>query len=52
MTKFYESDLNVHALDMQLQIFATNFTMEGKNISIKYVLKYLRNISSAQRALL
>ena len=52
MTKFYESDLNVHALEMQLQIFATNFTMEGKNTSIKDILKYLRNISSAQRALL
>ena len=51
MTKFYESDLNVHALKMQLQIFATNFTMEGKNTSIKDILKYLRNISSAQRTL-
>ena len=50
MTKFYESDL--HALEMQLQIFATNFTMEGRNTSIKDILKYLRNISSAQRALL
>ena len=52
MTNFYESDLNVHALEMQLQIFATNFTMEGKNTSTKDILKYLRNISSAQRALL
>ena len=52
VTKFYESDLNVHALEMQLQIFATNFTTEGKNTSIKDILKYLRNISSAQRALL
>ena len=52
VTKFYESDLNVHALEMQLQIFATNFTMEGKNTSIKDILKYLRNISSAQRTLL
>ena len=52
VTKFYESDLNVHALEMQLQIFATNFAMEGKNTSIKDILKYLRNISSAQRALL
>ena len=52
VTKFYESDLNVHALEMQLQIFATNFTMEGKNTSIKDILKCLRNISSAQRALL
>ena len=50
VTKFYESDL--HALEMQLQIFATNFTMEGRNTSIKDILKYLRNISSAQRALL
>ena len=52
VTKFYESDLNVHALEMQLQIFATNFTIEGKNTSIKDIWKYLRNISSAQRALL
>ena len=37
---------------MQLQIFATNFTMEGKNTSIKDLLKSLRNIPSAQRALL
>ena len=37
---------------MQLQIFATNFTMEGKNTSIKDILKYLGNISSAQRTLL
>ena len=51
VTKFYESDLNVHALEMQLQIFATNFSMEGKNTSIKDILKYLRNIYSAQRAL-
>ena len=52
VTKFYESDLNVHALEMQLQVFATNFTMEGKNTSIKDILKYLRNIFSSQRALL
>ena len=52
MTKFNESDLNVHALEMQLQIFATNFTTEGKNTSIKDILKYLRNISSVQRILL
>ena len=44
--------MNVHALEMQLQIFATNFIMEGKKTSIKDILKYLRNISSAQRALL
>ena len=44
--------MNVHALEMQLQICATNFTMEGKNTSIKDILKHLRNISSAQRALL
>ena len=37
---------------MKLQIFATNFTMEGKNTSIKYILKYLRNTSSTQRTLL
>ena len=48
VTKFYKSDLNVHALEMQLQIFATNFTMEGKHTSIKDILKYLRNICSAQ----
>ena len=35
VTKFYELDLNVHALEMQLQIFATNVTMEDKNTSIK-----------------
>ena len=35
MTKFYKSDLNVYALEMQLQIFATYFNMEGKNTSIK-----------------
>ena len=52
VTKFYGPDLNVHALEMQLQIFATNFIMEGKKTSIKDILKYLRNISSAQRALL
>ena len=53
VTKFYRPDLNVHALEMQLQIFATNyFIMEGKKTSIKDILKYLRNISSAQRALL
>ena len=52
VTKCYESDLNVHALEMQLQIFATNFTMEGKSTSVKDILKYLRNISSAQRTLL
>ena len=52
VTKFHESDLNVHASEMQLQIFATNFTMEGKNTSIKDILKYLGNISSAQRTLL
>ena len=52
VTKFYESDSNVYALEMQLQIFATNFTIEGKNTSIKDILKYLRNISSAQRTLL
>ena len=52
VTKCYESDLNVHALEMQLQIFATNFTMERKNTSVKDILKYLRNISSAQRILL
>ena len=52
VTKFYESDLNVHALEMQLLIFATNFTMVGKNTSIKDILQYLRNIYSAQRALL
>ena len=52
VTKFYGPDLNVHALEMQLQIFATNFIMEGKQTSIKDILKYLRNISSAQRALL
>ena len=39
VTKFYESDLNVHALEMQLQIFATNFTMEGKNTCMKDILK-------------
>ena len=44
--------MNVHALEMRLQIFATNFTMEGRNTSIKDILKYLRNISSAQRTLL
>ena len=38
--------------EMQLQIFANNFTMEGKNTSIKDILKYLRDISSDQRALL
>ena len=52
VTKFYGPDLNVHALEMQLQIFATNFIMEGKKTSVKDILKYLRNISSAQRALL
>ena len=52
VTKFYGPDLNVHALEMQLQIFATNFIMERKKTSIKDILKYLRNISSAQRALL
>ena len=52
VTKFYGPDLNVHALKIQLQIFATNFIMEGKKTSIKDILKYLRNISSAQRALL
>ena len=52
VTKFYGPDLNVYALEMQLQIFATNFIMEGKKTSIKDILKYLRNISSAQRALL
>ena len=52
VTKLYESDLNVHALKMQLQIFATNFTMKGKNTSFKDISKYLRNISSAQRTLL
>ena len=52
VTKFYGPDLNVHALEMQLQIFATNFIMEGKKTSIKDILKYLRNISSAQRAFL
>ena len=52
VTKFYGPDLNVHALEMQLQIFATNFIMEGKKTSIKDIMKYLRNISSAQRALL
>ena len=52
VTKFYGPDLNVHALEMQLQIFATNFIMEGKKTSIKDILKYLRNISAAQRALL
>ena len=52
VTKFYGPDLNVHALEMQLQIFATNFIREGKKTSIKDILKYLRNISSAQRALL
>ena len=52
VTKCYESDLNVHALEMQLQTFATNFTMEGKNTSINDTLKYLRNISSLQRTLL
>ena len=52
VTKFYGPDLNVHALEMQLQIFATNFIMEGKKTSIKDILKYLRSISSAQRALL
>ena len=52
VTKFYGPDLNVHALETQLQIFATNFIMEGKKTSIKDILKYLRNISSAQRALL
>ena len=52
VTKCYESDLNVHALEMQLQILATNFTMEGKNTGINDTLKYLRNISSAQRTLL
>ena len=39
VTKCYESDLNVHALEMQLQIFATNSTIEGKNRSIKDILK-------------
>ena len=52
VTKFYGPDLNVHALEMQLQIFATNFIMEGKKTSIKDILKHLRNICSAQRALL
>ena len=52
VTNLYESDLNVHALEMQLQIFATNFTMEGKNTIIKDILKYLRDISSAIRTLL
>ena len=52
VTKFYGPDLNVLALEMQLQIFATNFIMEDKKTSIKDILKYLRNISSAQRALL
>ena len=47
----YEEDMD-KALEMQLQIFATNFIMEGKKTSIKDILKYLRNISSAQRALL
>ena len=52
MTKFYESDLNVHALETQLLIFAINVTIEDKNTNIKDILKYLRNISSAQRTLL
>ena len=42
----------VHAIEMQLQVFASNFTMEGKNTSIKDILKYLRNMSSAQRTFL
>ena len=52
LTKFYESDLNVHALEMQLQIFTTNYIMEDKNRSINDILKYLRNISFAQRTLI
>ena len=37
---------------MQLHIFATIFTKEGKNTSFKNILKYLRNIMSAQKTLL
>ena len=52
VTKFYESDLNVHALETQLLTFAINVTIKDKNTNIKDILKYLRNISSAQRTLL
>ena len=38
VTKCYESDLNVHALEMQHQTFVTNFTMEGKNTCIRDIL--------------
>ena len=45
-------NLSIKKLRGQCYDGATNFIMEGKKTSIKDILKYLRNISSAERALL